>query len=50
VFIAGVVDSGDKLFTGVNDNTKRPEWDTQGPGGNFFMKKPEVKNLVSGSL
>ncbi len=26
------------------------ELETQGPGGNWFMKKPEVKKPVSGSL
>jgi hypothetical protein len=34
VFIAGVVDTGEKLFTGVNDNSKRPEWDAQRHAGN----------------
>jgi hypothetical protein len=44
IFITGVNDTGDKLFTGVNDSgmiilsprifekSKRSLWDTQGPG------------------
>jgi hypothetical protein len=31
-------------------NSKWPKWDTQGPGGNWFMRKTEDKNLVSDSL
>ncbi len=26
------------------------QWNTWGPGGQWFMKKPEVENLVSVSL
>ncbi len=28
-------------------NWKRPSWDTQGLGGIWFIKKPEVENLVA---
>ncbi len=31
-------------------NSKRPQGNTYGPGGHWFMKKPEVENLVSDSL
>jgi hypothetical protein len=61
-FIAGVIDTGEQLIAGVVDtgdkhslaiisanfrkNLKRPQWNTWGPRGQWFMKKHEVKNLV----
>jgi hypothetical protein len=42
VFIAGVDNAGDELFTGVNENSKRPELDTQGP-----EETDSLKNLKS---
>jgi hypothetical protein len=65
-FAAGVVDTGGKFATGVADiggqpwaanisanfrkNSERPYWNTQGLGGNWFMKKTRSKNLVTLSL
>jgi hypothetical protein len=54
-FIAGGNDTCDKhsfanISTNFRKNSKRPQWNTWGPGGHRFMKKPEVKNLVSDSL
>jgi hypothetical protein len=55
-FIAVVADTTDKhSFANISANfrkkSKRFYWDTQGPGGgNCFMKKLQVENLVSDSL
>ncbi len=65
-FATGVADTGDKFDTGVVDtggapwlanisanfrkNSKRSKWNTLGLGGNWSMKKPEAKNLVTLSL
>jgi hypothetical protein len=50
-FIAGVVDTGDQpLLSKISANFRKilkwPYWDTNGPGGNCFVKKSEIKNLV----
>jgi hypothetical protein len=39
-----------KISANFCKNLLLPQWDTQGPGGNWFMRKPELKNLVSDSL
>ncbi len=65
-FAAGVVDTGGNFAAGVVDaggapwlknisanfrkNSKRSKGNTLGLGGNWFMKKPEAKNLVTLSL
>ncbi len=65
-FFAGVVDTAEQFITGVNDtgdkhsfanisanfrkNSKKLQRNTWGPGGHWFMKKLEVKNLVSDSF
>ncbi len=65
-FATGVADTGGKFATGFVDtrgapwlanisanfrkNLKRSKWNTLGLGGNWFMKKPEAKNLVTLSL
>ncbi len=43
-FIAGVVDTGDKhsfaiISANFRKNSKWSQWDTQRPGGHWFMKK-----------
>jgi hypothetical protein len=37
-------------FPGPLKISKRHQWNTQGPGVNWFMNKTEVENLVSDSL
>ncbi len=53
-FATGVIDTdGQPLAANISanfrKNSKRPQWYTQGLGGNWFMK-PEAKNLVTLSL
>ncbi len=54
-WIVSVFDSRNKhkifnISANFHKNLKRPQWDTQGPVGTESWKKPEVENLVSGSL
>jgi hypothetical protein len=65
-FATGVADTGGKFATRVVDTggapwlahisanfrkkMKRSKWNTLGLGANWFMKKPEAKNLVTLSL
>jgi hypothetical protein len=54
-FIAGAVDTGDQpLLSKISANFRKilkwPHWDTNGPGGNCFVKKSEIKNLVPDTL
>jgi hypothetical protein len=52
--IAGVVDTGDKhSFTNITTNLQKNQnvpMENSGAQENWFMKKPEVKNLLSDSL
>ncbi len=54
--VAGVVDTANKhsfaiISAKFRKNSKPSQWDTQGPGGHWFLrKKPEVENLASDSL
>ncbi len=50
LFIAGVNDTGDKLFSGVNDTGEKFIAGVVGPGDTDLWKKFEVENLVSDSL
>ncbi len=38
------------ISTGFRKHPKLPQWDTQGLGGNWIMKKLEAENLVTDSL
>jgi hypothetical protein len=43
--IAGVVDTGEKhkvvnISANFRKYSQKPQWDTLGPGGNPFLKKP----------
>ncbi len=54
-FIAGVLDTGDQpLLSKISANFRKilkwPHWDTKGPGGNCFVNKSEIENLVPDSL
>ncbi len=39
-----------KYLRKCSKNSKQPLWDTQGLGGDLFMKKPAVENFVALSL